>query len=374
MHYYVTLTTKCNLQCRYCYGEAYEDFDTDFGNIEIDYSLPTSISYDVADLRKFCEKDKETVLVFYGGEPLLKIDKLMEIMDNVKAKHYMLQTNGLLLDRLEPKYANRMHTILVSIDGDERLTDFYRGKGVYRKIVENVKLLRKNGFKGEIIARMTVMEETDIEKQVQWLLFNKECAFSSVHWQINALFWQNDFKRRHFAQWTSQKYNPQVRKLVKTWVRHMETHGKVLKIYPFIGVMESLLKNESSLLRCGAGWTMFNIQTDGNITPCPVMAGMKNYYLGNICETHPMKLKNSVFVGHPCTECKIYAICGGRCLYANVTKRWGMEGFRLVCKTVENLVNCLREAKPKVERLMREGKIRLEDFEYTKYNSSEIIP
>lgn len=374
MHYYVTLTTKCNLQCKYCYGEAYEDFDTDFGNIEIDYSLPTSISYDIQDLKKFCEKDTEPDLVFYGGEPLLKIDQIIEIMDNVKAKHYILQTNGLLLDKLEPKYANRLHTILVSIDGDEKLTDFYRGKGVYKKITKNVNLLRENGFKGEIIARMTVMEETDIEKQVSWLLFNKECRFSSVHWQINALFWQNDFKRRQFAEWASQKYNPQVRNLVKTWVEHMEMHRKVLKIYPFIGIMESLLRNEASLLRCGAGWTMFNIQTDGNITPCPVMAGMKNYYLGSIWETHPQKLKNSVFVGPPCTQCSIYTICGGRCLYANITKRWGLEGFKLVCKTVENLIDSLMEAKPKIERLIHEGKICIKDFQYTKYNSSEIVP
>jgi uncharacterized protein len=374
MYYYVTLTTRCNLQCKYCYGEVYEDFDTDFGDIEIDYSMPRSISYEVEELKRFCEKDPEPVLVFYGGEPLLEIDKIEEIMDNVKAKCFMLQTNGLLLDKLQPKYAKRLHTILVSIDGDEKLTDFYRGKGVYRRIVENVKFLRKNGFEGEIIARMTVMEETDIEKQVTWLLFNDECSFSSVHWQINALFWQNDFKRRHFAEWVFQKYNPQIKNLVEMWVRHMEKNGEVLKIYPFIGIMESLLKNEPSLLRCGAGWTMFNIQTDGSITPCPVMAGMKNFYLGNIQDTKPSSLKNSVFVKQPCTECNIYTLCGGRCLYANVTKRWGIEGFKLVCKTVENLINSLKEATPKIQRLIGEGKICIKDFEYTKYNSCEIIP
>lgn len=373
MNFYVTLTLNCNLKCIYCYGKCCEDFGSDFGDFEIDYSMPTSINYDIEKLKRFCEKDPEITLVFYGGEPLLKIDKMEEIMDKIKAKRFILQTNGILLDKLKPNYMNKLHTILVSIDGNEELTDFYRGKGTYRKVIENVNLLRKKGFKGEIIARMTVLEPTNIYEQVKWLLFNKECPFESIHWQLDALFWKNDFKKRNFSEWIKKDYNPQIKKLVEFWVKYMEENGKVLKIYPFLGIMQSLLLNEKSLLRCGAGWTMFNIQTDGNISPCPVMAGMKDFYLGNIESSNPLSLKK-VFVSSPCTECHIYEICGGRCLYANVTKLWGEKGFKLVCKTVENLINSLKEFLPKVKKLIFEKRISLKDFEYTKYNSCEIIP
>ena len=77
---------------------------------------------------------------------MLGIDKIREIMDNVAPKHFMIQTNGLLLDKLEPKYVNRFHTILVSIDGEEALTDYYRGKGTFRKVIDNLKLIKQNGF------------------------------------------------------------------------------------------------------------------------------------------------------------------------------------------------------------------------------------
>jgi sulfatase maturation enzyme AslB (radical SAM superfamily) len=109
-------------------------------------------------------------LTFYGGEPLLCVEEIKEVMDGVKAKGFMIQTNGLLLDRLEPKYVNRFHTILVSIDGDEELTDFYRGEGTFKKVIENLRLIKRDGFMGELIARMTVMEQTDIYRQVTWLL------------------------------------------------------------------------------------------------------------------------------------------------------------------------------------------------------------
>ena len=63
------------------------------------------------------------------------------------AKLFMIQTNGLLLDKLEPKYVNRFHTILVSIDGEEALTDYYRGKGTFRKVIDNIKLIKKTVLK-----------------------------------------------------------------------------------------------------------------------------------------------------------------------------------------------------------------------------------
>jgi len=138
--------------------------------------------------------------------------------------------------------------------------------------------------------------------------------------------------------------------------------------------MQSLLVDETSSLRCGAGWIMFNIQTDGNITPCPVMAGMKDFYLGSIRETWPGSLRDAAFVSEPCTDCNIYGICGGRCLYANATKLWGDEGFRQVCDTVKGMVNSLRQVLPEVRHLIEQGRIQPHDFEYTKYNSCEIIP
>jgi len=148
----------------------------------------------------------------------------------------------------------------------------------------------------------------------------------------------------------------------------------VMKFYPFLGVMQSLLLNEPSRLRCGAGWSLFNIQTDGNITPCPVMAGLKDFYLGNIQETQLADLNQNTSVSEPCTRCSILTTCGGRCLYANATKLWGTEGYEEVCGTVRSMLQRLREILPEVKRLISEGRIDLSDFQYEKYNGCEIIP
>ena len=374
MFFHLILTPECNLLCRYCFDEAFDDIDSDFSDFEVDYSLPKKINYDVSLLNRLCEQDSDCVLTFYGGEPLLCVDEIRQIMDNVEAKYFLIQTNGLLLDRLEQEYVNRLHTILVSVDGDEALTDFYRGKGTFRRVMDNLKLIKRNGFEGELIARMTVMEQTDLFKQVKWLLNNDEFSFSSVHWQLNAGFWANDFARRDFKKWSEEGYNPEVRKLGEFWVDHMEKNKNVLRLYPFLGVAQTLLSPaQTSLLRCGAGWINYAVQTDGNIVPCPTMWGMKNYYLGHISSANLSKLKK-VIVSEPCTKCDVYKICGGRCLYANVTRRWTTEAYGLVCNIVQNFVTAITKELPRIRKLIENGEISHKDFEFIKYNGCEIIP
>ena len=376
MFFHLLLTSDCNLQCKYCFGESMDDFDEEFGDdIEVDYNLPRKANYDIAQLEGFVKKDPDCVLTFYGGEPLMQMDKLRQIMDSVTPKLYMMQTNGLLLDKLEPQYVNRFHTLLVSIDGEEALTDYYRGKGTFRKVIDNLKLIKRNGFTGELIARMTIMEQTDIEKQVKWLLHNDEFSFTSIHWQLNAGFWGNDFKRRNFEEWTKSSYIPGVDSLVRYWVDEMEQTGKVLKLYPILGITNSLLHGEeNALMRCGSGWINYSIQMDGQIIPCPTMWGMKAYYMGHIKDADPLKLPKLFVSQKPCSECKILGVCGGRCLYTNIVKRWPDDAYGKVCFTVEQLIESVQRNLPRIQELIKNGRIKLEDFDYVKFNGAEIIP
>ncbi len=373
MNFFITLTTACDLQCRYCYGECCDDFDNTGDGLDIDYFIPQKVSYSTEALKAFLAKDKDPTIIFYGGEPLLNVEKMYEMMDELPAKRFMLHTNGMQLHKVKTDYLNRLHTISISIDGDEQLTDYYRGEGVYRKITGNARLVRDNGFKGETIARMTVQEETDIYPQVLHLLDNPDFSFDSVHWQLNALFWKNDYQRRNFSQWSRLSYDPGVRSLIIEWVRNMREEGRVLRMYPLMSVTRSLLLNEPTLLRCGAGCAEFNIQTDGKISPCPVMSGMKDFYGGDIETSDPLHLKQTL-IGRACTGCEVLDICGGRCLYANVTMKWGQKGHEEVCSTIKSLIHGLQHALPEIKMLIKDGRIGMEDFEHTKFNSCEIIP
>jgi uncharacterized protein len=372
MNFFVTLTTACDLQCRYCYGECCDDFDVRDDSFAYDYFLPRAIAYEIGALKGFLEKDGDSAVIFYGGEPLLELPRMLELMDALPAKRFLLHTNGTMLDRVPAPYLSRLESISVSIDGDRALTNHGRGAGVYDLITANARKVRENGFAGEVIARMTVTEETDIYRQVLHLLDNTDFAFDSVHWQLNALFWRNDRSRRRFADWVAESYNPGISRLVREWLRVMREEGKVLMMYPFVDVTQSLLNGEKTQLRCGAGWAEYNVQTDGHISPCPVMAGMKDFYAGDIGMS-PAEMKK-VLIGGRCDGCDIKDICGGRCLYANVTMKWGMDGFDEVCGTIRHLIGELQAALPEISELIADGVITESDFDHMRFNSCEIIP
>ncbi len=375
MYFHLILTDDCNLCCSYCRAKAFEELEEGSGEgeqVEIDPDLPAELNYDLRGLYDFLSRDPSATLTFYGGEPLLRADLITRIIREAPVQRFMMQTNGLLLGRLEPAIVNRFSTILVSLDGREALTDKNRGEGVYRKVISQVKNLCKNGYAGELIARMTVTEDTDIADAVSWLSDNPDYSFSSIHWQLDADF-AGDFSRRRFDEWVRNSYNPGIRTLVSSWVDRMENTGEVLRWYPFLDPMDDLLHDRPSRLRCGSGYANYSIMTDGHIAPCPVMIGMRSYYVGHIADADPGAL-DRIEIGGECITCRIRDFCGGRCLYSNITRPWNATERQLVCGTVENLHDALVSALPRVRDLIACGTITREDFAHEKFNGCEIIP
>ncbi|MDD1680111.1 MAG: TIGR04084 family radical SAM/SPASM domain-containing protein [Methanoregula sp.] len=374
MYFHIILTDNCNLCCSYCRAKAFQEMEESEGEhaLIIDEKLPVELNFDLPVLYDFLKKDPSPTLTFYGGEPLLRADLIEEIVREAPVLRFMMQTNGVLLDRLPPEIVNRFVTILVSLDGTRELTDANRGMGVYDRVMGNIRKIPAYGYSGELIARMTVTERTDILEAVHHLASNPDYSFSSIHWQIDANF-TGDFSIRRFQKWARDNYNPGIRTLVDDWVNHMEAEGEVLRWYPFLDPMEDLLLGRESRLRCGSGYTNYSIMTDGNIGPCPVMIGMSQYYVGHISWSHPLELDHVLIQGE-CSDCRIRTFCGGRCLYSNITQPWGIAERRLVCDTVENLRDALITALPRVQRLIDQGIITPGDFAHEKFNGCEIIP
>lgn len=369
-YFHIILTERCDSECRYCYKKSMEELNDELNKkFKFDYSVPVESQVKISELKQFLEKDKNTKIIFYGGEPLTNLEKLKEIMENVNAEFYM-QTNGKLLDKLPAKYMNKFRKILVSIDGNKERTDFNKGEGTYDLILKNIKLTRKNGFQGEIVARMTISftdRFTDLTKQVKHLF---SAGFDSVHWQLDAGFYKSDFDEKIFSEFV-EKYNEEVSKLINHWISEMKK-GKVLKIYPFLGIFESLYYKKKTGLRCGSGYANYTITTNGKITACPIMNSITDFYVGDL-KSNPQNLKQ-ISVIEPCTSCDYLNLCGGRCLYSNHAKLWPKSGEKLICKTIKHLIDELRKQMPTIKSLIEKGIVSENDFEYEKYFGPEIIP
>ena len=373
MIYHVVTHPDCNLCCEYCGGKSFDEPES-----EIKFtSTPASPTYSVKELASFLEKDndKPVSIIFYGGEPLLNIPFIEEVMNSKEIEkvvdNFLIQTNGTLFDKLDKKYVNKFHTILVSIDGDKETTNKNRGEETYEKVISNLQKIKEEGFSGEIIARMTIEEPTDFYKDITFLLNNEDFAFSSIHWQLDANMW-HDYEKRNFSEW-SKKYDKDVTKLADLFLKEAKK-GNLLRLYPFIGVLNTLLFNTQYGIRCGSGTGNFTVQTDGKIVSCPIMQGIEEKFLGNIKTTAPQTLPSELVIGEPCTSCGDYGLCGGRCLYSNLYPCWPKKGINEICDTIKHLLREMEKIIPEIEKLIEEKIIKKESLEFLKYNCAEIIP
>jgi len=373
MYFHIILTENCNSRCRYCYEKSEKEFGEKLNKkFKFDFSCPEESEINVRELRKFILKDKNPKIIFYGGEPLMNINKIIEIMDEIPEARYYMQTNGKLLNKLPKQYLQKFSKILISVDGEKERTDFNRGKGTYDLIIKNIELARKNSFKGEIVARMTISFTdgfTDLFNQIKNLINSGK--FNSYHWQLDLGFYESDYDKEKVAKFL-KNYNKDVSNLLDFWVSEMR-RGKVWRIYPFLGIFDSLYHGTKTKLRCGSGYANYSITTDGKIVACPITSGIKEFQVGNIKENNPNELEE-IKIKEPCPSCEYFNLCGGRCLYSNYAKLWPEEGQEQICSSIKYLINEMKKRLPEIKSLIDDGIVDEDWFSYEKYFGPEIIP
>jgi len=341
MLYIVMTTPICNLSCRYCGGSL--------------HGMPEEITYSSDELQRFIADDDEAVVAFYGGEPLLNSEVIHEFVNKLNASHFVINTNGSFIERLDG-IVHRFDSILLSIDGERKVTDYYRGPRCYDTVMHAVDFLKDQQFKGELIARMSISHHADIYRDVIHLL----SIFPYVHWQLD-MVWSALWELPDFTKWVHENYFPGIKRLVEIWVESME-QGEILGIVPFLGIVSRMLHGGSGLF-CGSGTRSVTITTDGRILACPIAPEYQWNCMGDI--KHGYK---AVEIEQPCKSCADYQLCGGRCLFAHKERLWGEEGFIEMCEVTRFLIR-------ELEKYQSVFKKHKDELYYPPFNNTtEIIP
>ncbi|MEJ2726830.1 MAG: radical SAM protein, partial [Deltaproteobacteria bacterium] len=127
-------TWKCNLRCRGCYT--------------LGYGMRSELSMETAHkVLTECEELGIYFVTILGGEPMI-YPNLFELMENHPDIFFQVYTNGTLLTQ---ERADRMADLgnvaaVLSIEGNEEETDSWRGKGVYKKIMQAFEHLNRAGL------------------------------------------------------------------------------------------------------------------------------------------------------------------------------------------------------------------------------------
>lgn len=352
--YFVLTTGQCNLRCSYCGGSFPKE------------EVGGRAEYDPRDLSRLLAGDDDATLAFYGGEPLMNAPFVEEVMDCVDAKRFVIQTNGLLWEKLGWEYWRRMDAVLLSLDGREELTDHYRGKGVYAAALKAGKGLKEGGYGGDLIARMAVSERADIFEEVVHLCSLR--LFDHIHWQLD-VGWSDSWE--DFPKWAEQSYKPGIQKLLDFWISEIgrgEFHG----IVPFLGILKRL-REGGPVPPCGSGSESYAVLPNGRVTACPIAYDASWADLGKLEKL--FKPLPRIGVTGECAGCRFLRVCGGRCLYFNREGLWGMKGFKEVCDITKFTIDALSQGEGRVLEAARKSGLPREKLDYPQYNNStEIIP
>jgi MoaA/NifB/PqqE/SkfB family radical SAM enzyme len=127
-------TSRCNIHCLGCWAAEYEQTD------EMEYDL----------LDRIILEGKDLGIHFYlytGGEPTIRKTDLIKLAKKHHDCWFMAFTNGTLLDEKFAKKCAELGNMsfAISVEGYEEETDFRRGKGSYKKMIQGMDNLKKFG-------------------------------------------------------------------------------------------------------------------------------------------------------------------------------------------------------------------------------------
>jgi radical SAM protein with 4Fe4S-binding SPASM domain len=289
-------TLRCNLKCTYCSLGVGEVLGS---QREVTYTLDQLEAFIATQLA-----GKEIYVTFYGGEPTLNLDLMTAVMRRHPEYRFQLQTNGTLLDDLPDWVLARLSNILVSIDGGEQVTDGYRGRGIYRQVVKNVRAIRER-VGGTLTARVTWSSADTSFAELDQLTH----YFDYVYFQFVA-------QDGAYAADAMEKKRAVISQLV-------EKFFAAEALYPFIPIMGTVRNKVlpsraqelyAGLTQCRTSTHILNVMPDGKIYPCPDLLYLPEMLQGDVVGNW---LKRSPLQPHPdmpCERCGAFAFCRRNCM------------------------------------------------------------
>lgn len=299
-------TTSCNLCCPYCFEK---------GNKHAEYMdqevIESIVKYIIA------KKDRHIHITWFGGEPLLSYDKIVQLnnnlIDNDIQFHSSLITNGTLLNDniIEKLPLLKLRNIQITLDGNR--TDhnqkrfFLNKKGTFDIILSNLtKVLERTSIhitlkinidKSNINSCLNLIN--DLTSEYSHYITTKQLAITN-----------NSVKNRTNYEGCTNCLSEDEYFEFKTKVLHEKIPFPSLHLGCPLRYSEYLI-----------------IGPDGYIYKCLEHIGDKSKHVGNIknysfsiSKMAKLALGNEPFNDIECANCSILPICGGGCPISRAQK------------------------------------------------------
>lgn len=323
----VSITGKCNLECRYCF---YSDEMTALSD------LPTEEWKSI--IRKLGDARVMSVTLT-GGEPFARPD-IFELIDSVieNRMRYGILTNGTLITESTVKALQqgkrrlRMDSIQISIDGSCAEVHNRSRPNSFDRAVRGLRLLKEAGFPVTVRATISRHNMDDLEAMAAFLLedigltsmTNNEASpiGSGCTYQDEVVLSQKDIL----------KVGLRLENLQKKYPGRIEAQaGPLAHLRMYKEIEDSIASGQSTnrwkmgyLSSCGGVFSRMAILHDGSVVPCSMLHDL---VMGNSITDNLLELWNNSPVIKAlrdryvvplmkipkCSGCKFVHYCNGDC-------------------------------------------------------------
>lgn len=301
-------TMACNMACHYCFEENKKG--------KMSSAVIEAI---ISFIEKQARQLKKLEIGWYGGEPLLAMDVIEDLMLSVNdlAAEYKLEcgssiiTNGYLLHRenVERLRQLKVSSAQVTLDGPARLHDQKRplknGKGSFETILENLKYASTRIGIG---VRVNV-DKSFTKETIQELL--GELADAGLRERVGVYFGQLEPATTACANISESCYDTAGFSQIEIeYYRLLLENGFRIDKLPAPAVTFCMAQNINAFL----------VDPDGELYRCFNYAGDKKMSMGNIRNEINYQHKNFLhlfrydpYADGACRECNLLPVCVGGC-------------------------------------------------------------
>jgi len=294
------VTEQCNLACEYC------------------FHVPSNMTITLETGKMIIDRlhginDKEMLITFFGGEPLLYPELVLDLAiyartlwaprklpDGSKEQtlRFNISTNGTYFDKaMFMKYKDLGFKMQISIDGDKETTELSR-KGInYDRVIENIKGIL--AIFPEAGVRMTFTPDTVGRLAINIMYLNQLGFNNIMHHAVMEANWTTE---------SVEQYSYQLKQIYH-YRRYVKKNGSTLDIN-FIDSPLRVLNDDKMTDNnyCEAGKTYLGILPNGDVYSCHRAASAKKFKLGNILDDS-MPIIRGMFL----TIDKTSTGCSARC-------------------------------------------------------------
>jgi radical SAM protein with 4Fe4S-binding SPASM domain len=214
---------------------------------------------------------------------------------------------------------SRLSNVLVSIDGGEATTDGHRGRGIYRQVLKNLRLVHEQ-VAGTVTARVTWSHPDTTFAELDQLVSHGS-PFDYLYWQFAA-------DERYAGDSVARRQAVLVQLIDKFFSRDDA-------LYPLIPIM-GMVRNKlfptraqelyAGRTQCRVATHLLNVMPNGEIYPCPDLMYEPAMKMGDVKANwlRPSPLQAAPEM--PCGRCDAFSWCRGNCmknLYRGYVQRDG---------------------------------------------------